>query len=390
MVVYRLQEPVSVRARDSAVVTIASRKLKAERVLVYDFKENEVNAIKSVHLVNDSELVLAPGSVGVLEGGRFVGQAQFTPMVPGDDQLIPYGQDTTISVLRKVPKALQQDEVVAVAVRPKGEIALTHRKRSLTRYTVKNNSPRKVPRFYIDHTASARCGGFQIVTEDRAVKAVTGFSRFQFQLEPQAELEFDVAEEAQFDEVVTGEASVREFLLGRAKTLAAKGILEADTQRLLEEAEQRARIRRMLKRCEAPAGLQEAEVQQMLQEAEAASQLPRDLVESGHQLLQLRRQRQEVMRKLAQVQARERKVFENQERLRQNIKSLEKVQNCGSLVSRYLTDLNRDEDDLQQTRKDVEGLEEQKAALENELGQLELRIAARAQRLREELDAKAE
>mmetsp|Transcript_66687 Transcript_66687/g.161317 ORF Transcript_66687/g.161317 Transcript_66687/m.161317 type:complete len:568 (-) Transcript_66687:61-1764(-) len=386
MVVYRLQEPVSVRAKESAVITIASRMLKADRVLVYDFKANEVNAIKSVHLVNDSELVLAPGTVGVLEGGRFVGQAQFTPMVPGDDQLIPYGQDTTISVTRRSPKALQQDDVVAVEPTGKSNVSLTHRKRNVTRYSVKNNSSRTVPKFYIDHTASATSGGFQIVTEERSVKAVTGFSRFEFQLQPQAEVEFDVAEEAQFDEVLSGESSVREFLLGRAKTLAAKGVLGEETQKLLEASEQRACVRRMLKRCEAPVGLGDAEVQKMPQEA--YSQLPKDLVETVQELMQLRKQRQDVQRKVTQTQARERKVFENQERLRQNIVSMEKVQNCGTLLSRYLQDLNRDEDDLQQIKKDIEASEEEKASLETAVGQLELRIATRAQRLREEMDAK--
>lgn len=387
MVVYRLEEPVTVRANSSAVVTIASRQLKADRVLVYDFKENEVNAIRSIHLVNDSELVFAPGSVGVLEGGRFVGQAQFTPMVPGDDQLIPYGQDTTISVSRRFPKDQQQDEISRVTARPGGSssVALTHRKRSVTRYMVKNNSVRRVPKFYIDHTASPKCGGFNVVTTERAVKAVTGFSRFEFQLEPQADVEFDVVEEAQFDEVLLGDAAVRDFLLGRGKQLAARGVLGPETQTLLEQADKRSSTRRLLQRLEAPAKLKEAEVQQIF--ADAGSSLPTELSEAVQQLLTTRRQKEEVERKTKQAQSRERKVFENQERLRQNIVSMEKVQSCGPLLTRYLEDLNRDEDDLHKTRALIETLEDEQVKLGGEIAQMEVRISAHANRLREEIEA---
>jgi hypothetical protein len=48
-------------------------------------------------------MVLAPGVVSVLEGGRFVGQSPFTPMLPGDDQLVPYGLDSTVSISRSFP-----------------------------------------------------------------------------------------------------------------------------------------------------------------------------------------------------------------------------------------------------------------------------------------------
>jgi len=386
-VVYRLQEPVSIQSRESAVVTIASRRLKASRVLVYDFKVNEVNAIKSIHIVNDSDLVFAPGSIGVLEGGRYVGQAQFTPMVPGDDQLIPYGQDTTISVTRRCPKALQLDDVVSLAVVPLScLVTITHCRRIVTRYVVKNNSARIVSKFYIDHTASPHCGGFHIVSTERAVKTVTGFSRFLFELEPQAEVTFDVAEEAQFDETLSGETALRDLLLGRARGLASKGVLDATTQKQIEEAEQRARARCTLQRCQAAGGLDEALMQQMVQESSA---LPNDLIESVQESFRLRKNVQEHTRQVTSAQARERKVFENQERLRQNIVSMEKVQSSGTLLSRYLEDLNRDEDDLLQTRTQVAHLEEEKAALQAECKKIEITIAARAKKLLEEIDAEA-
>ena len=51
--------------------------------------------------------MLANGSVSVLEGGRFVSQLQFTPMLPGDEQLVIYGEDGTVSVSKSLPKEEQ-------------------------------------------------------------------------------------------------------------------------------------------------------------------------------------------------------------------------------------------------------------------------------------------
>lgn len=386
-VVYSVEEPVTLRARDSAMVTVATRKLNADRVLVYDFKVNEVNAIKSLHLINDSDLVLAPGSIGVLEGKRFVGQALFTPMVPGDDQLIPYGQDTTISVTRRHPKSGQSDEVVSAELIPGKHcsVVMTRKKRITTQYAVKNNSSRVVPKFYIDHSASAASGGFTIVTSERGVKAVTGFSRFEFQLPSQAEIEFDVAEEAEFDESIVGESNLREFLLSRAKVLASKGILSKEFQEQLEQHLLHVQNKRMLTRCQTPSALTEANLQEMT--GDTSGMLPQNFVSLVQKLFSARSVIFEVQRKIVQTQARERKVYENQARLRQNIQSMEKVRDCGTLLTRYLEDLNKDEDDLQKARVMIEADEEDVAKMIAEKTQMELQVETLAKKLYDEMES---
>jgi len=62
-------------------------------------------------------------------------------------------------------------------------------------------------------------------------------------------------------------------------------------------------------------------------------------------------------------------VFNNQARLRENIISLEKVNN-NDLVQRYLIDLNREEDDLIQTRQSISLLQNQITTLKDKLNEL--------------------
>jgi hypothetical protein len=87
-VIYTVNTPVTIRSHESTLITINKWHMDAQLVLYYDPKENDLNAIKAIHLKNDTGVVLAPGSIAVLDKGRFVAQCIFTPMLPNDDQLI--------------------------------------------------------------------------------------------------------------------------------------------------------------------------------------------------------------------------------------------------------------------------------------------------------------
>jgi hypothetical protein len=115
-VVYEIGVPITLNSKESALVPIATHLIRGQIVLVYDPKESEVNVIRqefiyfvyynldsikrAVHLLNDTDVVFANGSASVLEGGRFMGQTPFTPMLPGDDQLITCGLDSSVSITR--------------------------------------------------------------------------------------------------------------------------------------------------------------------------------------------------------------------------------------------------------------------------------------------------
>ena len=74
-------------------------------------------------------------------------------------------------------------------------------------------------------------------------------------------------------------------------------------------------------------------------------------------------------------------VFENQNRLRENIKSLEKVQN-DTLVNRYLVDLNREEDDLIRVQKAIAEEEEKLFQCRQDLKHTKLAASDLAKKMR--------
>merc|ERR1712224_214474 len=97
---------------ESAMVPIGNFALLGDRVLHYDPKESEVAVKKVIHLFNDSDTPLSPGDMSIFDDDRFVSQINFTPMVPGDDELIEYGEDSSVDVARKVTEGSNKDEII--------------------------------------------------------------------------------------------------------------------------------------------------------------------------------------------------------------------------------------------------------------------------------------
>ena len=88
---------LTVAAGEACCCPIGSFAVRGERVLVYDPKVSETCAMRAVALHNETGVVLAPGSVSVSDDGRLVSQSEFMPMLPEDEQLINYGEDSTLS-----------------------------------------------------------------------------------------------------------------------------------------------------------------------------------------------------------------------------------------------------------------------------------------------------
>jgi len=352
-----------------------------------------VNAIRSVHLKNSTGIVLAPGLIAILEDGRFVAQTQFTPMLPDDDQLVPYGYDSTISVSKSTPASLQDNSIKAVDIiessstnkHPPVGVSLTHLQTKRTSYVVKNNSTeRAINKFYIDHSADVSHGGFVITTKENCIKCVTGFSRFEFSVHPQSELEFVVAEEATYAVNLRTTSQLLNFLKQTAPTLLEQGVVDEKTLDV---------IRGIIRRDEAIGALQSLELGQfthhqlsewILGASVGGQFLKENVIEAAKKVLVSKEKSDDMQRQIDTYKNHIDKVFQNQNRLRENIKSLEKVTNS-ELMKRYLNDLNLEEEDLIKARKESDLLQECKRKNDKELSDLQFSLTKLAKVAREDI-----
>ncbi|CAF2952112.1 unnamed protein product [Rotaria sp. Silwood2] len=373
-VVYKINTPVTVRSHESVLVTINKWQMEAQLVLYYDPKINDLNAIKAVHLRNNSGVVLAPGSIAVLDNGRFVAQCAFTPMLPNDDQLINYGFDSTVSILRTTPIALQEvhtesvDIIYAEAdkintnVVPTGiDLQQIYIKR--TRYLIKNNSlDRPVSKFYIDHVADPSLGGYVVTTQKKCIKSVMGFSRFELKLEPQQEIEFIVDEQAHHSKKIFEASALELFLEKQVPELLQLKLIDEKTISLIQKVITHKYVQQVLRHM-IDNTITDSQIRTWTPKRDL---IPTSLFDKAVAIVDIQMVSRELEKKIKSLEADIKSIFENQERIRQNIKSLEKIDKS-DLMIRYLKDLNTEEDDLQQTRREIKTMQDEYNQKQREL-----------------------
>jgi ubiquitin len=387
-VLYKLAQRVTIHSKQTAIVPVAARAVRGDRVLVYDPKSSEVNVKRAVHIQNTTSEVFANGTINVLEGGRFVAQCQFVPMIPGDDQLIELGEDTTLSVSRTLPKSAQSDKVTKVSV-SKGE-KLTciayHCQTVTTRYVVKNNGTRRVPCLYIEHSARCDRGGFTITSTEHRVKSTTGWSRYSLAIEPEAELVLEVLEEANYEENLSmTEDGITNFLSNRSQALLEQNVLQQDVLDDLANARERLRLGCLVRALIRPTGISEEQLlgwkgRETAYNPDSVQNEVDDLLQQVSKLQDLENKKSEAQRKQSLDTGRVKKIFENQSRLRENIKSMEAVR-TGSLLDRYMNDMDKEENDLIETRQRIEEAEEAVAGFAQEVTKLTLHISMKAKQV---------
>jgi len=376
-VVYNVAGKLSIAAKQQATIEVARMNLEGARVLVYNARESEVNVVRNVHLINSSDMVLAPGSITVTDGGCFVGQSQFTPMLPKDDSLIPYGIDSTVTV-RRTRSGDNDSSIISIAKTTDRDDALTgcnvtrHMVISTT-YHVSNSADRPIENLYIEHCASSQHGGFVITTDTSCIKSVTGFSRFKVAVPALGTCDFVVREEAFFEETFALNRCSHAVLNDRA--VAASGKLDQALREMLQEAVNRdalkelfssiARSQRkgdegsMKKMVELGASCKET-VQKHI--SQLISEL--DTVDSHREgLTVLQRQLAVTKKEIETVCANQSRVRDNLERLKEHTSSV--------VVRRYLEDMNRDEDTICAARKKINELEETEIALKKTISSAE-------------------
>jgi len=307
--------------------------------------------------VNDSALVLAPGKVSVFEGGRISAHAPFPPMLPGDDQLISIGPDSSVCIER----CQKRSQGVTGVVELKSDdpstpdatdgVVLVNRISLSTTYKMKNNGDVPVKKLYVNHTASPAHGGFTITTTEGASKRTVGFTRFEKSLLPEEEIEMVVDEEATYETAIRGVSHVKTFLAERAPALLQAELLSPSLMGALEDLVRRQQLLAVLDSCIQHGSLDPVGWRTTMS-------LPSDwgaLLAACEQVQTLNAQRAETRRSIDTLKSHTSAIVTSQERLRANIKSLEKMPGS-DLMARYMRDLDREEDDLIQTRTKLEEL----------------------------------
>lgn len=306
---YRFSTPVTVKRGESAMLPFVQQKIDARKLLVYseDYGQNPMSAAE---LTNSTGKALDGGPITVFDGNSYAGEALVETMKAGDKRLISYAVDLGTRITTRF-------DMTRAAVREihfnRGILTTRSAVQETKTYTI-HNVDQKAKTLIIEHTARPE---YKLLSAKPLETTATAY-RFEVKLAPGATEKFPVVEERLYDESTQITNLSPDVLISYLRN---KSLSDSARQGLQQIADVKRKI---------------ADTQN--QENQAQSEI-NDL-------------------------------SKDQDRVRQNIQSLNSVSGQQNQVQEYARQLATQETQLASLRDRVSQLRKQRAALESNLNSL--------------------
>src|SRR5262249_40799848 len=98
---YRVEHPVTVRRDRSALIPILQTQMEGERVSVFNEAARRDRPMHGVRLKNTSNLTLEGGSLSVIDGDAYAGEALIERLKSNEQRFISFGLDLGTLVTTK-------------------------------------------------------------------------------------------------------------------------------------------------------------------------------------------------------------------------------------------------------------------------------------------------
>jgi len=308
---YKLKEPITIRKNRSALVPIVQSPIIAEKVSVWNERAGLSRPQRALWLSNSSGLTLDGGSFSVMEDETFAGEGIFDPIRPDEKRLVSYATDLALNV--NTGSSVERERVARVLIN-RGVMVQESEVREKKIYTFRNEDtgPRTV---IVEHPVRL---GYQLCSDVQPVETTAAWKRFRLPVDSK-ETKSLVVEEARREQTtfsitnITGEQ-------------VAVFVREKSINKTVEDA---------------------------LQRIVAQKALVADL------------ENKKNVRDDEQGQ-----IFDDQQRLRENVKSLKGSPEEKKLIERYSQQLDAQENRLEALRKEIQQLEAQEQAAQTVLDKM--------------------
>jgi hypothetical protein len=308
---YRIAQPVTIRKDESAMLPFLQQAIEGRKLLIYSDHSSQ-HPTNAAELTNTSGKTLDGGPITVYDGGAYGGEALMETLKAGDKRLISYAVDLGT----RITDVFNSKSAVAREIHATRGIITTKSAMEETRtYTIRNVD-QKAKTLILEHPLRQ---GYTLLSAKPAEKTASNY-RFEIQLGAGATLEFPVAEERSIEQTYQVSNMGPDFLLTyvQNRNLTLSDAARRQLQRIADEKSQVAENDR---------ALQDAQGQ--------VSDLTRD-----------------------------------EDRIRQNINSLNNVSSQQQLVQNYAKQLDAHEQQLAQLRDHQADLQKKKTALQGDLDKL--------------------
>jgi cell division protein FtsB len=306
---YRFSTPVTIKRGESAMLPFVQQKIDARKLLVYSENYGQ-NPMSAAELTNSTGKALDGGPITVFEGNSYSGEALVQTMKAGDKRLISYALDLGTRVTTKFDSG---DQVVREIHVRRGLLTTRFSVRETKTYSIRNID-QKPKTLIVEQPVRPE---YKLVGI-KPLETTASAYRFEVKLPPDSTEKFPVTEERVFDETTALTNLTPDALFSLVQN---KAMSEAARQALRQIADQKRQI---------------AALQQQENAAEAEI---RDL-------------------------------SNDQQRMRQNIQSLNSVSGQQDQVQQYARQLASQEAQIAALRDRAGQLKKQRATLESNLNSM--------------------
>jgi hypothetical protein len=308
---YKLKDRVTIHKNQSALVPIVQVPVGVERVSLWNPSLNSPRPLRALYLTNSSALTLDGGSFSVLDDETFAGEGLTDAIKPGEKRLVSYAADLGVRVDTQTDGEPQH---IAHARIIKGTMIQTSELRQQTSYTIRNDdtTPRTV---LIEHPLRA---GWKIGDGGpKPEETTSALYRFRESVEPKS----------------TAKLSIWE-----TKLLETRYQLTNLTNDQIEM---------FLKQRSINPDIEQA-FRKIIAQKDAVSALDAELASREEEL---------------------QKIYDDQQRLRENLKALKGSAEERALTQRYTQQLNDQETRLEAIQREEKDLQEKRDQAQVELDQ---------------------
>ncbi len=304
---YRFNTPVTIRKNESAMVPFLQQKTDARKLLIWTSGLNPRNAVE---IMNSTGKTLDGGPITVFDGGAYGGEALMETVKQGDKRLISYAVDQGTRITNNMESGSQTIREVRLN---RGILTSSVTMQQVTTYTIRN-SDGKAKTLIIEHPLN----GESKIIGIQPMETTATARRFEVPLKPDSSETLKVVEETVIDQSDS------------VSNLSSDHIISIIKSRNLNEKGRTA-------------------LQQIADKKRAIG---------------------EGAQQLAAIESQLKDLAEDQNRLRENIKSLTNVPGQTESVQRYSRQLADGEVRITSLRDSQGTLRKQQAQLQSELNRL--------------------
>jgi hypothetical protein len=305
---YRIDQPVTVRRDRSALIPILQTKMVGERVSIFNEAVRTDRPLGGMLLENTSVLTLEDGSMTILDGDAYAGEALMERLKPGEKRLISFALDLGTLVTVRI----KEDRAPTFLIKVMNGIFQAHYYRTnekIYKLTNQTDRPRVV---FIEHPIRP---GWELTDKTRQPDGKSArFYRFRIPLEAHQSAELPVVER---------QALMESYVL----TNLTRSDLELFLMRNQIDAQTRAALEK---------------------------------------LVDIKTRIAAVDARLTSIDKEAEEISTDQERLRENIKALTATAEARQLIARYVAKADEQESRIEQLTKDRKALNDERTRLQAE------------------------